>query len=155
MPEIINVPDNPGGLSSAVQYFHSKWGNANNYEFYYDAIAHSSQSPISLPRFYLLYEEDQIIGSYALLINDIISRQDLYPWFACLYIEANHRAKGYGKLLMQHACEETKRLGYKELYLATDHKDYYERYAWLWKADGFEPSGDKFRIYHKELSNEV
>ncbi len=79
MPEIINVKDYSGGLDKAVDYIHGVWGNENKQRFYYDAIANSSLEGKPLPRFYLLLDNDKIIGCYALLTNDLISRQDLFP----------------------------------------------------------------------------
>ncbi|MDZ4183080.1 MAG: hypothetical protein U1B83_09400, partial [Candidatus Cloacimonadaceae bacterium] len=73
MPKIINALDYPPGLEPAVRYIHDKWGSEENYDFYYDAISHSSPSPTGLPRFYLLIEQERVIGCYALLTNDLIS----------------------------------------------------------------------------------
>lgn len=33
-----------------------------------------------VPRFYVLLDEDRIVGGYALLGSDLNSRQDLFPW---------------------------------------------------------------------------
>ena len=89
MIEIVNVKDFAEGIEAAVKYIHSKWGKKENYPFYYDAILHSSESGKPLPRFYLLLKDNAIIGCYGLITNDFISRHDLFPWFACLYIEEN------------------------------------------------------------------
>ncbi len=151
MYSVINVKEYQNGLETAVKYIHSKWGNEQNYEFYYDAILHSSMTEQGLPRFYLLLHENAIIGCYALLINDIISRQDLYPWFACFYIEKEHRGNKLGSLLIKHAEDECLRIGHDTMYLATTHEDMYEHWGFSRIEDGFEPTGGRFRIYRKKL----
>lgn len=151
MPTIINIQDYQGGIKKGTSYMHSKWGNEDNFNFYYDAIVHSSLSETSIPRFYLMVEEEEIIGCYGLISNDLISRHDLYPWLACLFIEENHRGQSLGKLLLEHGAQEAKRCGFSSLYLTTDHKNYYEKYGWTRIEDGYNLFGEQGRIYEKKL----
>ena len=89
----------------AVHYFWSCWGNENNRLFYEDCIKHSLSKEHSLPAFYVLLEGEEIQGSYALLTNDIISRQDLMPWLACWYVNESERNQGWaGKLRLLMRC---------------------------------------------------
>ena len=69
-------------LKKGVSYIWKHWGSDSNFNFYKDCIENSISGTESLPKFYLMLDEDKIIGCYALLTNDIISRQDLMPWFA-------------------------------------------------------------------------
>jgi len=147
MHTIINVKDFSGGLDKAVAYIHSKWGSKENYTFYYDAIAHSSEQGKPLPRFYLLLKENSMVGCYALLTNDLISRQDLYPWLGCLFIEKTERGKQLGNYLMQHGITEASSLGFGTVYLTTDHDGYYEKYGWQRMENGFDFYGQSSRIY--------
>jgi GNAT superfamily N-acetyltransferase len=147
MYSIINVKDYPGGLEKAVSYIHSKWGKPENYPFYLDAITHSSESGKPLPRFYLLLKQEEIAGCYALLTNDLISRQDLYPWLGCLFIEKTERGQQLGNLLMQHGIAEAGKLGFATVYLTTDHDGYYEKYGWQRIEDGYDFWGNSTRIY--------
>jgi N-acetylglutamate synthase-like GNAT family acetyltransferase len=149
MITIQNVMQYAGGLDNACAYIHSKWGNKDNYAFYYDAMQHSGRTELPLPHFYLVLDDKDIIGCYALITNDFISRHDLYPWFACLYVEPDHRGKELGKLMMEHALKEARDKGFETLYLTTDHQDYYEKYGWERMEDGYEPSGKITRIYRR------
>jgi len=134
-------------MDKAVAYIHSKWGNSANLPFYTDAMVHSGLEDKPLPQFYLLLEEERIIGCYALITNDFISRHDLYPWFACLFVEPEFRDRELGSLMMRHACQEALRMGFGTIYLTTDHENYYEKYGWERMEDGYEPSGKVTRIY--------
>ncbi len=153
MIEIINVQEFAGGIDIAVNYIHSKWGSEANYPFYYDAILNSSKANKPLPKFYLLLKDNEIIGCYGLIINDFISRHDLFPWFACLYIEEIERGNSYGRLLLEHAEQESLKSGFYILYIATDLEGYYEKYEWKRIEDGYNLNGYKTRIYKKNISN--
>jgi len=172
---IINVWDDPGGIDEGIIYIHGIWGRKENYEFYRDAILHSCRNQSShfpgqnqqdnpthpkpegllklgLPRFYLLLDQEEIIGCYALLTNDLISRQDLYPWLGCLYVDEKHRGRQLGSKLLAHGCQEARRLGFPKIYLTTDHDGYYERYSWIRMEDGFNLFGEQGRIYFHTLT---
>ena len=151
MFEIVNVKEYSEGIERAVKYIHGVWGKADNYMYYCDAIVHSSNSTTSIPRFYLLLRDGEIIGCYGLVTNDFISRHDLYPWFACLYIEEQERGNNLGELLMEHAEKEAKKSGFSAIYLTTDHDGYYEKFGWKRIEDGYELNDKKTRIYDKRL----
>lgn len=146
MIKIVNVHDFSGGLEKAAAYFHQAWSGISQV-FYLDAIVHSSHPDQPLPRFYLLLKNDEPVGCYGLVTNDFISRHDLYPWFAALYVEEDERGHELGGLLLEHAAEEAKNAGFAALYLTTDHDGYYEKYGWNRIEDGYERDGTPAKIY--------
>ena len=91
-------------------------------------------------------------GCCALLTNDLISRQDLWPWLACLYVEPDYRGRALGATLLEHGATEAKRMGYGTLYLTTDHDGYYEKYGWSRMEDGYNLFGERSHIYWLELN---
>jgi len=147
LTSIINVTDYQPGIKAAATYIHGIWGRAENFDFYLDAIVHSSITPTALPRFYLMLEDEQAVGCYALLTNDLVSRQDLWPWLACLWVDPSRRGRKLGGLLLEHGRSEARRLGYPKLYLTTDHDGYYERYGWTRMEDAFNLFGERGRVY--------
>lgn len=151
METIINVRDYPQGVEAAARYIHAIWGRKENFAFYYDAVLDSSLSDNALPRFYLMLAEEAVIGCYALLTNDLISRQDLLPWLACLYVDKAYRGNALGSKLLAHGIEEARRLGFGRVYLTTDHDGYYEKYGWIRMEDGFNLFGEQGRIYFHPL----
>mgnify|MGYP001072009592 CR=1 FL=1 len=96
MITIVNVRDHAEVLEQTVQYFWTHWGTDTNFNFYKDCIVQSCNTDSEIPRFYLAMEDEQIIGSYALLRSDLNSRQDLCPWLACLHVEPSHRGRKIG-----------------------------------------------------------
>lgn len=138
-----------GLVERGVQYFWKCWGNESNLNFYKDCIEHPLSDRNSLPKFYVLLDEDEIIGSYALLTNDLISRQDLMPWFACLFVNEAYRNQGLAEKLLTHGLDEAKRIGFNRLYLATNLNNFYERKAWDFHSKGYGVNGSEFKIYSK------
>ena len=147
MYKIVNVKDYYGGVEEAAHYFNSKWGNEDRFLFYLDAIEHSSNRIDGLPRFYLLLKDNEIVGCFALIVNDFISRHDLMPWFAALYIEEHERGKRLSRMLFDHAKSEAANAGFNNLYLTTNHDGLYEKFGWQRIEDGYDLQGKKTRIY--------
>ncbi|WP_219836870.1 GNAT family N-acetyltransferase [Paenibacillus sp. R14(2021)] len=151
MIQMINIRDNSDLIEEAIQYFWRQWGTETNYHFYKDCIIQSCSTGSDLPRFYLAMEDGKIIGSYALLRSDLNSRQDLSPWFACLFVEPELRGRKIGDMLQAHAINETKTKGYLRLYLCTDLTEYYERTNWKYIGKGYSISDEETRIYEIQI----
>jgi N-acetylglutamate synthase-like GNAT family acetyltransferase len=151
--EIANVKDIDGGIEKGAKYIHSKWGNEKNYIFYLDSILHSSNKRTGLPRFYLMFKASEIVGSYALITNDFISRHDLIPWLACLFIEETERGKRLSQTIFNHAKEEARKCGFDTLFLTTFHDDLYDKLGWERLEDGYEwDEGKVSKIYSMPTS---
>lgn len=149
MLNIYELKDKMDLFDDAVHFFWKQWGNEGNFKFYQDCMTHSLRSDSDLPRFYLAVQDDVIVGSYALLRNDLISRQDLFPWFACLFVIPERRGSKVGSLLLQHALHETHKKGYKHLYLCTDLDGYYEKYGWEYFDKAYIFNGEPTKVYVK------
>ena len=139
-------------LEEGITYIWKQWGNESNFNFYKDCIENSMSDNASLPKFYLMLDRDKIIGCYALLTNDIISRQDLMPWFACLFVDENYRNQGLAEALLKHGLHESQKRGFTTVYLSTDLNDFYEKKGWNYESKGYGVSGDEIKIYSKEIN---
>lgn len=148
--KIIAVHEHPHLFDSAVQYSWEKWGTEENFTFYQDCMIHSGKTEDGIPRFYAAIENEEIMGTYALIRNDLNSRQDLHPWLACLYVDPNSRGKKLGARLLDHAIEEAAKLGFKKLHLQTDLQGYYEKYGWTHSGEVYGASGDSVKLYEKD-----
>ena len=148
--KIISVRNNPEYKDEAIAYFQKSWPNVMP-EIYDDSITHSINARDSLPQWYLLKNNDEIIGCAGLITNDFISRGDLYPWINAIYIDEKYRGNAYASLLMEQAKADAKKAGFKYLYLCTEHKGYYEKYNFKYVGQGYHPWGGKSRIYEIEL----
>ena len=142
---ILNVRENPDYLEIAIDYFSSKWGLDR--DFYENSISNSISTKEPLPRWYLMKNNESIIGSFGLIENDFMVRKDLLPWLCGLYIEEHMRGKALGSLLLEHGCKESQKLGFPKLYLCTDHVGYYEKYGWEFFGEEESEFGGKGRVY--------
>lgn len=149
MFEIYELNQKPELFEEAITFFWRQWGNEHNYEFYRDCMLHSCSTTDEIPRFYIALIGQTLIGTYALIRNDLNSRQDLYPWVACVYIDPQYRGQEIGSKLLQHANFQAKMKGYKKLYLTTDLDGYYERYGWTHIGEAYGVSGGSIKLYEK------
>ncbi|SFS74578.1 GNAT family N-acetyltransferase [Paenibacillus sp. BC26] len=154
MIRITELSDQPQAfIDEAIAYIWNQWGSEHNYAFYRDCIVHALQADVDVPKFYVAVdqEKEQFIGICGVLRNDLISRQDLFPWLACLYVDPAHRGKGLGSRLMAHLEEELAGKGYTQLYLSTTLDDYYERHGWSYFSQGYYMDGSGTKVYRKPL----
>ena len=143
--KIIAIREYPELLEPAVDYFSSRWGVDRN--IYQDCIANSLTTESPLPRWYLMMNGNRIIGSYGLVVNDFISRQDIWSWICAVYIEEDERGKELGSRLLEHSRKEAAKLGFPTIYLSTDHVGFYEKYGWQYIGQGYSIGGKDTRIY--------
>jgi len=149
--DIISVRQAPELAPRAIAYFQRHWATAGTLMMYEDAINRSLGAANPLPQWYLLMENDQILGCAGLITNDFISRGELYPWLCALYVEETQRGRGYGAKLIEHVAAETRRLGFPQLHLCTDLKGYYERSGFVYNGLGYHPWGEASRVYSRVL----
>ncbi len=145
--QIISIKKSLEYMEKAIKYFQSKWASENSMNVYDDCIRNCITTPNPLPQWYLLIENNKIIGCAGLITNDFISRMDLYPWFCALYIDKEYRGNRYASLLLEQAKQDAKVGGFSNLYLCTDHIGYYEKYGFKYIGIGYHPWGDSSRIY--------
>lgn len=145
-PIIVSVREQPALTREAVAYIQSKWPEVLPV-IYEDCISHCIDSPAPLPQWYLLRLDGRNIGCAGLITNDFISRIDLYPWLCALYVEEEQRGRAYGSLLLEKARQDCARFGFPNIYLATAHVGYYEKYGFSYLAQGYHPWGEESRIY--------
>ncbi|MDR2833577.1 MAG: GNAT family N-acetyltransferase [Streptococcaceae bacterium] len=143
---IINVKNNPEYLEQAINYFQEKWAGPTTMNLYEDCIKHSLNQN-AVPNWYLLLDGKKIIGCVGLITNDFISRMDLFPWLVALFIEEEYRGKRLSEKLIEKVKEDVLKGGYENLYLATDHIGFYEKFGFTYKANGYHPWGEVSRIY--------
>ncbi|MDQ8141700.1 GNAT family N-acetyltransferase [Chryseobacterium sp. CFS15] len=126
--KVIFVRQNPEYKEKAIKFFQKSWSEISPI-IYEDCISNSIAAEQSLPQWYLLEKDEEIIGCAGLITNDFISRMDLYPWLCALFINEDYRGNHYGELLINKAKEGTKDSGFKYLNLCTDYIGFYEKYG--------------------------
>ena len=150
MTQIINIRECPQWLDRAADYFSARWGIDK--QIYLDSMTDSLSTTEAVPRWYLMLCGGEIIGGYGLIENDFMVRKDLCPWLCALIVEPEHRGRQLGAQLLMHSRMEAAALGFKKLYLNTDHVGYYEKYQWQYLGDFAHVCGDDTRVYEADAT---
>ncbi|MEW5920047.1 MAG: GNAT family N-acetyltransferase [Bacillota bacterium] len=149
MQTIIELTAGSPYLDEAVKMIWTQWGDEHNFNFFQDMVLYSCSPGTTLPKFYICLQNEDIVGTCALLRYDLVSRQDLSPWLACLYVVPGERVRGIGTALQEHVVREAKRKGFDRIFLCTELEGYYERSNWRQIGRGYLYTGQAVKIYEK------
>jgi len=119
-------------------------------EFFHSIVEHS-QTPGALPLTFIALEDERLVGTVGLWRCDLITRQDLFPWLAALYVDDAARGKGLAGLLQQHVISCAAQAGYETLHLWSACRDFYERYGWQYMGDALEYPDKTVHLYRYSL----
>ena len=146
---IVRLADAPEWLEQAAEWFHGKWHVP--VEAYRESMEESLKGKNPVPQWYLMVEQQRIIGGMGVIENDFHARKDLAPNICAVYTEPAYRRRGVAGSLLNQAVADLKARGITPVYLFTDHTSFYERYGWeffcMAQGDGEEKTS---RMYiHK------
>lgn len=140
----------PQFAEQAIDWIWRAFGDGLPREFFQSVIDHS-QTPGALPLTFIAVEDEQLLGTVGLWRCDLITRQDLYPWLAALYVDEAARGKGLAGKLQEHVIAYALQAGYTELHLWSACRDFYERYGWQYIGDGLEYPNTQVHLYRYSL----
>ena len=124
-------------IPQIARWFHDEWADLNpgcdlaEVERRIVERARKGAIPLAL----LAFSGDELIGTVCLKINDLDTRPDLTPWLAGLYVKAERRGQGVGRLLVDAIEHEARALGVAELHLYTPLSEaFYQALGWHTEA---------------------
>lgn len=106
-----------------------------------------------LPRICAVFDaQETMVGYYVLSAREVIRHPpEIKPWLGIILVFDGHRGKKYSPQMIAHACGAAKAAGYDELYLITEHDDYYERFGFTFLRSERYKSGAPTRLYRRAL----
>ena len=114
---------------------------------FFQSIVDHSQTPDALPLTFIAVDGDNLLGTVGLWRCDLISRQDLYPWLAALYVDEAARGQGLAWQMQRHVIAYAAQAGFTELHLWSACRDFYERYGWQYIGDALEYPDKRVHLY--------
>jgi GNAT superfamily N-acetyltransferase len=132
MITILDLKQAPQHLKTLAQWHLNEWSHFNPGESIQQRIdrMHPFFNDAFVPSTFIA-TDTKLLGSAAIVTNDMETRVDLSPWLASVYVDPAHRCKGTGTKLVRHIMHLAKTNGIKKLYLFTpDQEKFYEKLGW-------------------------
>lgn len=83
--------------------------------------------------------------------RDCIDDDTLFPWIGFVFTVPEYRGKRYSGKLIEYACKSAEKLGFENVYIATDHIGLYEKYGFTYMESRTDIYGEESRIYRRKL----
>ncbi|MBE5960215.1 MAG: GNAT family N-acetyltransferase [Lachnospiraceae bacterium] len=131
---------------TVITWMNQEFGSKDSMKFFQGVVEHSSSSD-GLPKIFVAVEDGVLLGTAGIWRGDLLSRQDLFPWFSALIVNQEYRNQHIGQKLQEHVLADAKTMGYKEIFLYTDLVGYYEKGGWKKIDVGYEYTGTEMTIY--------
>ncbi|UCZ74079.1 GNAT family N-acetyltransferase [Dickeya zeae] len=144
------LADYPHFETQVVDWLWQAFGDGLSRDFF-ASVVHHSMDKSALPLTFVALAGDQLVGTVGLWRCDLISRQDLTPWLAALYVDERYRDRGLGADLQRFVIEFSRERGFDSLYLYASFSGYYERHGWRYIGDAPEYPDKQVRLYHRSL----
>lgn len=149
--KIVPLYEAPHHAERVTDWLWQAFGESLTRDFFASIVQHS-QTPDALPITFVVVDGDTLLGTVGLWRCDLISRQDLWPWMAALYVDESARGIGLAKALQQHVLDYARLKGYAELYLYSHCRDFYERFGWLYYGDALDYPDTSVHLYRYDFS---
>lgn len=152
--KIINLTERPEFAEAVTDWQWQAFGSENSREFF-ASVVKSCLTGADLPQTFIALDGDTLAGTVGLWRCDLISRQDLTPWLAALYVDDAYRSCGLGQKLQEFVLEQSLSSGFREVYLYAEFTGYYERFGWEYIGDALDYPDKPVRVYHQSLQAPV
>lgn len=150
MIEIVSLSDAPQFADQIIDWQWRAFGEATSRAFF-ASVVNSSLIGADFPVTFVAVEAGRAVGTVGFWRCDLISRQDLFPWLAALYVDEHYRGRGVSGQLQQTVIDCCRQRGDRHLYLYSACADYYERFGWAYIGDALDYPATAVRLYHKAL----
>jgi len=120
-------------IEELAELHHAEWSHLNSsftLKKRIEAIRDAARFR-GIPSVFIAMLEDQLVGSAAIVENDMSSKSELSPWLAAVYVKEDFRRQGIAKKLITRCIQEAVQSNVGILYLYTEFAaKYYEKLGW-------------------------
>lgn len=120
-------------LPELAQLHHDEWKHLNpslTLDGRIEKLEKMSRSG-DVPFVVVATDNNQLVGSAALVLEDMRTRKDLSPWLASVFVKPEFRKRGIGTCLVRYIEDQARQRGIAKLFLYTEHaRDLYAKLAW-------------------------
>lgn len=142
----------PQHAPQVTDWLWQAFGDGLSRDFFASIIAHS-QTPGALPLTFIATEGERLLGTVGLWRCDLISRQDLWPWMAALYVDESTRGQGLAGKLQQYVIDYARQQGFDQLFLYSACRDFYERFGWRYIGDALDYPDTTVHLYRYDFTS--
>ncbi|MEL7697940.1 MULTISPECIES: GNAT family N-acetyltransferase [Pantoea] len=148
--EIVPLSAVPHFADQITEWQWRAFGEPSSRDFFASIVA-SSLSGADFPVTFVAVEAGKAIGTAGFWRCDLISRQDLFPWLAALYVDAPARGKGVSDALQQRVIAHAQDQGYSRLWLWSTFSGYYDRFGWQSQGEALEYPDKRVQLYYRDI----
>ena len=132
--DIVDLHEIPEIIPMLAEWHHQQWSYLNP-QISLEKRTEEYQKFLSeglIPSTFVARENDEVVGSAAIVEHDMNTRMEYSPWLASVFVHPSHRNKGVGSTLVSHVISQAKKNNTESLYLFTpDKEDFYKRFGWF------------------------
>lgn len=133
MARTVGIAEHLELVSTIARWHWDEWGHhdpAGSLESWTAALAQRTNAA-GIPTTFVALENNAPIGSTCLVEHDMLTRRDLTPWLAGVFVLPEHRRRGVGSALVTHAVEKAAAFGIERLFLYTNGAEpLYAKLGW-------------------------
>jgi len=115
------LADHPEFIPTVAHWLHEEWSHLRPNETSDDRIARveCACGQHEIPTTFVAIDGDQPVGCASLIECDMLTRPDLSPWLAGVFVPCECRRRGIGAVLVNRVTQEARSLGFPRIYLYT------------------------------------
>jgi N-acetylglutamate synthase-like GNAT family acetyltransferase len=108
-------------VTTIAHWLHEEWGHLRPNETVHDRAARVERGcgHHEIPTTFVAVAKGQPVGCASLIEHDMLTRPELSPWLAGVFVPCQHRKRGIGADLVRRVVREARSLGVPRLYLYT------------------------------------
>jgi N-acetylglutamate synthase-like GNAT family acetyltransferase len=130
--QILDLREEPQHIPILAAWHHHQWSSLNPDGSLEKRIAKMQDylSDDFVPST-LIAKTDKLLGSAAIVENDMDTKPELTPWLASVFVAPQYRNQGIGSRLVKQLMQQAKQTGIEAIYLFTpDQVNFYQKLGW-------------------------